>query len=297
MSSTEGRRLPVHARERIMVRVLGGFAEMSVETFTPRFAAGATVFCIHDFLGTGADFRPFAGFLALHGYRVVCPDMLGRGASAHLVKPGYYRARAYLGSLMSLMEHFTDKRIMIVAKGWGGLLALLLIRHFKFDLKRFVLADLPLTWTVERDKAVWAAATGPAFPSIEQARQALSASPEFRTLSLAAANAIMDTRVVPARDGYVLNFDPTILKAAAKYDNQMLDTGPLLQTVNSWLLHLSSDPLSQGDRDRLAALLAERPNQSFADGLAVGGRIHFDTAHQRLLTLGFLGARIMPTGT
>lgn len=296
MSSTEGSRLPVHARERIMVRVLGGFAEMSVETFVPRSAARATVFCIHDFLGTGADFRPFAGFLALHRYRVVCPDMLGRGASAHLSKPAYYRAQAYLGSLMSLMEHFTDKHIMIVAKGWGGLLALLLIRHFKFDLKRFVLADLPLTWTVARDKAAWAAAEGPAFTSLEHARRALSASAEFRTLSTAAANAIIDTRIARSGDGFVVNFDPTILAAAAKYDNRVLDTGPLLQTVNSWLLHLSSDPLSQGDRERLAALLVERPNQSFADGLAVGGRIQFDTAHQRLLTLGFLGARLMPTG-
>lgn len=297
MSPAEGSRLPVHARERIVVRVLGGFAELSVETFVPRHAARATVFCIHDFLGTGADFRPFAGFLALHGYRVICPDMLGRGASAHLSKPANYRAEAYLGSLMSLMEHFTDKRIMIVAKGWGGLLILLLIRHFKFDLKRLVLADLPLTWVVERNKAVWAAAEGLPFVSLDQARQVLSASNEFRTLSVAAANAIIDTRVTQSRDGFALNFDRTILKAAAKYDNKMLDTGPLLQTVNSWLLHMSSDPLPVGDRERLDAIFAERPNRSFADGLAVGGRIHFDTAHQRLLTLGFLGARVMPTGS
>ena len=76
----------------------------------------------------------------------------------------------------------------------------------------------------------------------------------------------------------------------------MLDNGPLLQTVYSWLLHLSIDQLSQGDLERLAALLSERPTQGLADGLAVGGRIQFYTAHQRLLTLGFLGARLMPTG-
>lgn len=297
MSPAEGSRLPVHSRERIMVRVLGNFVEMSVETFVPRTAPRATVFCLHDFLGTGADFRPFAGFLAIHGYRVICPDMLGRGASAHLSRTAYYRAQAYLGSLMSLMEHFTDKRIMIVAKGWGGLLALLLIRHYSFDLKRFVLADLPLRWVVERERAVWAAAAGPPFPHIEAARQLLSGATEFRTLSAAAAESIIDTRLAPSGDGFVLNFDPKILAAAAKFDNQALDTGPLLQGVNSWLLHMSSDLLTSPNRERLAALLAEQPNRSFADGLAPGGRIQFDTTQQRLLALGFLGARIMPTGS
>jgi pimeloyl-ACP methyl ester carboxylesterase len=223
--------------------------------------------------------------------------MLGRGASAQLSEPSHYRAQAYLSSLMSLMEHFADKRIMVIAKGWGGLLTLLLLRHFKFNLKRLVLADLPLRWDIGQSAQWVAAAQGLAFPSLDHARRSLSALTEFRTLSTAAANAVIDTRVAHSDEGaYKLAFDPKILTAAARYDNQTVDTGPLLHGVNSWMLHLSSDPLSDADRVRLSALLSERPNQDFADGLAVGGRIQFDTAHQRLLTLGFLGTRVMPKG-
>lgn len=173
----------------------------------------------------------------------------------------------------------------------------MLVRHFKFDLKRFVLADLPLTWGLERDAALWTAAEGPAFTSREEASRVLSASNEFSTLSAAATDAMIDTRIRQVGSTYTLNFDPKVLKAAARYENRTVDTGPLLRSVNAWLLHLSSDPLPSAERLRLADLLSERPNQSYADGLATGGRIHFDTAHQRLLTVGFLGARIMPTGS
>src|SRR5687767_4838516 len=99
---------PVRASERFIVRRGTKFAEMSVDTYEPA-QHEATVFCLHDYLGNSRDFRQLGAFLSAHNYRVVCPDMFGRGDSAYLDEPQQYRMETHLFGLMAVMQRFADQ--------------------------------------------------------------------------------------------------------------------------------------------------------------------------------------------
>ncbi len=278
-----------HARERLVVRVGTTFAEMSVDTYVPA-RHRATVFCLHDFFGNSQDFRQLGTFLMGHHYRVVCPDMLGRGDSAYLSNPFHYRPAAYLFTLMAVMQKFADRRIVIIAKGWGALLALLLNAKTSFDLDRLVVSDLRATWSVPNEALP--SADQLEFATLEQARSNVLASHDLARVPEPAASALADGRVRQTENGtFVLRFDPALIGQLGRYKEQSLDSTKLLARVKSPVLYTSADALSEQEiRTYRTAMI--NPRSAIADGLAPGARVHFNSAHQQLLVLGFLKSRL-----
>src|SRR3981081_4540650 len=49
-----------------------------------------TVICVHGLTRQGRDFDWLARSLSDQGYRVICPDVVGRGRSDHLSNPADY---------------------------------------------------------------------------------------------------------------------------------------------------------------------------------------------------------------
>jgi pimeloyl-ACP methyl ester carboxylesterase len=279
---------PVHSSERLIVRRGTSFAEMSVDTYEPE-QPRATIFCLHDYLGNSQDFRQLGTFLAAHQYRVVCPDMFGRGDSAYLSDATLYRPDTFLFALMSAMQRFEDRRLLIVAKGWGALLALHLCTKMTFDLERLIVADVPLVSSVGWDQLP--AADQLEFATLDDARQSLLASSELVGIPEPTASAIAEGRIRQTESGrFALRFDPALLNRLERFRGRSLDTVRLLAGVNASVLHLSSEKLADEDRGALRAVM--NPLSTIVDGLAPGARIHFSSAHQQLLVLGFLKSRL-----
>ncbi|WP_299642641.1 alpha/beta hydrolase [Devosia sp.] len=271
-----------------MLRSGGGFIEMSVDTYEPAQAA-ATIFCLHDYWGNSRDFRQLAGFLVAHQYRVVCPDLPGRGDSAYLADAAQYRPHTFLIALMALIQRFKRGPTIIIGKGWGALVALLLNVRMTLDLDRLIATDVPLNWTVDEDRLPSADALE--FATLEQARQSVLGSPELANLPEPAASALVDGRVRQTTGGrYALRFDPVLVGQLRRVQQRSLDTTRLFARIRSPLLYLSANPLPQGERNRLQAALAN-PQSAIAESLSPGGQIHFNSAHQQLLVLGFLQNR------
>jgi pimeloyl-ACP methyl ester carboxylesterase len=57
--------------------------------------AGCVVICLHGLTRQGRDFDPLAAALAADGYRVLCPDLVGRGRSGWLRDPEDYALPQY----------------------------------------------------------------------------------------------------------------------------------------------------------------------------------------------------------
>jgi pimeloyl-ACP methyl ester carboxylesterase len=283
---------PVHATERLIIRRGSFFAEMSVDSYEPD-QHQATVFCLHDYLGNSRDFRQLGAVLAAHRYRVVCPDMFGRGDSAYLDDPKLYLPATLLFALMAVMQRFADRRIIIVGKGWGALLALLLNVKLTFDLERLIIADAPLLNSSQGDRLSETAQIE--FDTLDEARHSILASSEFAGIPEPTASALAEGRVRRSEGGrFALRLDPALVHRLTRLRDRdrSVNAVGLLERVKSSVLYLSADMLSEHERRILRAAMVS-PLSALADGLAPGGRVHFNFAHQQLLVLGFLESRLI----
>ncbi|WP_322995135.1 alpha/beta hydrolase [Castellaniella sp.] len=79
--------------------------------------------CVHGLTRTGRDFDPLARTLQ-DTYRVVCPDVVGRGRSDWLIDPTGYVVPQYVADMVSLIARLKPARLDWVGTSMGGLIGL-----------------------------------------------------------------------------------------------------------------------------------------------------------------------------
>lgn len=278
----------LYAREFLMVQSDSAMQQVAVHTCLPQ-KSPATVFCVHDFFGNGRDFLPLMDMLSAEGYRVVAPDLLGRGDSAYLPEPRAYRPVALFRIFATILQHYGQGRITLIGSGWGGVMLLLFLRHARFDLSRFVLVDPPMTLTLDN-----LGASRPLhFPDLETAHAALAASDEFAGLPRSVADGFADNRLRRDANGVRLYVDPQIVTAVSRIrerTEQQVQLADMLPVVTAPLLVLNGRPLPDPDKSALELAFTTRPG-AFINGLGTGHRVHFTEPVERLALLGFLRSR------
>ena len=92
----------------------------------PGPAPGApVVLCLHGLMRNGRDFEDLAVHLAA-GYRVVVPDVRGRGLSARDPNFNNYQIPVYLKDVLRLFAGLGVERASIIGTSMGGLMAMVL---------------------------------------------------------------------------------------------------------------------------------------------------------------------------
>lgn len=81
------------------------------------------VVCVHGLTRQGRDFDTLARALAAD-YRVVCPDVAGRGRSDWLADPAGYQVPAYVSDMVALLARLGAPRVDWVGTSMGGLIGL-----------------------------------------------------------------------------------------------------------------------------------------------------------------------------
>lgn len=100
------------------------------------------VICVHGLTRQGRDFDFLARALAARGFRVVCPDVAGRGASDRLADPANYAAPQYLADMTALIARLGVERVDWIGTSMGGLIGLLLAAKPNAPLRRLVMNDI-----------------------------------------------------------------------------------------------------------------------------------------------------------
>lgn len=77
--------------------------------------------CVHGLTRSGRDFDHLARRMS-NRYRVVCPDLAGRGASDWLDDPTRYDMEQYVGDLLTLISRLRPKQLDWVGSSMGGLI-------------------------------------------------------------------------------------------------------------------------------------------------------------------------------
>ena len=81
--------------------------------------------CVHGLTRTGRDFDRLARCLA-DEYRIVCPDLVGRGQSDWLANPAYYTVPQYVADLVTLVARLSPQTLHWVGTSLGGLVGMAL---------------------------------------------------------------------------------------------------------------------------------------------------------------------------
>jgi pimeloyl-ACP methyl ester carboxylesterase len=97
--------------------------------------------CVHGLSRQGRDFDTFAR--AMHGeYRVVCPDVVGRGRSDWLKNPASYAIPAYVADMVTLLARLDAAEVHWVGTSMGGLIGLGLAALPESPVGKLVLNDV-----------------------------------------------------------------------------------------------------------------------------------------------------------
>lgn len=173
------------------------------------------VLCLHGLTGNGRFFDEPARALSGAGYRVVCPDMVGRGKSAWLARPKDYNVRRYFSHLEALISHLKATEITVIGTSMGGVLGMMLAAKAVTPLRRLVLNDVGAVIPRKPMKYMRAyVGADPRFAGMEEVEAHL------RSIYAGAGphepqqwRALAEVSSVRLEDGSIrLAFDPTIAK-------------------------------------------------------------------------------------
>jgi pimeloyl-ACP methyl ester carboxylesterase len=103
--------------------------------------AAPVVLCLHGLTRNGRDFEDLAPHLAEH-YRVIVPDVRGRGLSQRDPDPGNYRMSVYLHDLDVLLRGVGADQFSVIGTSMGGLMAMNLGAAQPERVLRIVLNDV-----------------------------------------------------------------------------------------------------------------------------------------------------------
>lgn len=97
--------------------------------------------CAHGLARQGRDFDTL-GAAMMGEYRVVCPDVVGRGQSDWLTDPSGYQLAAYVADMVTLLARLNAQTVHWVGTSMGGLIGLGLASLPDSPIGRLVLNDV-----------------------------------------------------------------------------------------------------------------------------------------------------------
>jgi pimeloyl-ACP methyl ester carboxylesterase len=98
--------------------------------------------CVHGLSRQGRDFDFLAAALAARGYRVICPDLAGRGESGWLTDAEDYALPQFSVDMTVLLARFGADSVDWVGTSLGGLIGMVLAALPDTPIRRLVINDI-----------------------------------------------------------------------------------------------------------------------------------------------------------
>jgi pimeloyl-ACP methyl ester carboxylesterase len=111
--------------------------------------------CVHGVTRVSDDFDNLAREMCQH-YRVVCPDVAGRGRSGWLQNPQYYQLPQYVSDMVTLLARLNAETIHWVGTSMGGLIGIGLAGLQDNPVRKLVINDVGPTLDADALKRIGA---------------------------------------------------------------------------------------------------------------------------------------------
>jgi pimeloyl-ACP methyl ester carboxylesterase len=127
--------------------------------------------CVHGLTRCARDFDTLAAALS-DRYRVVCPDVAGRGESEWLADPMLYQLPQYLSDIVTLVARLDVENVHWVGTSMGGLIGMALAAQAGTPVQKMVVNDAgPVIAKASLERIAAYVGMAPVFPDIETAER------------------------------------------------------------------------------------------------------------------------------
>lgn len=187
--------------------------------------------CVHGLTRNSLDFVEIAKALS-NEYRVVAPDVVGRGESDRHPEPMAYNTLTYASDMVTLLAHLNVEQVDWLGTSMGGLIGMLLAGHESSPIRRLILNDVGPTLSIDALKRIVNYVGDPyEFADVETAnRYVRMIFAPFALKSEADWEQLIKSTLKPTGlGGMRFNYDPNIRKP--------LEQGLLGQGVDLWSLY------------------------------------------------------------
>ena len=167
--------------------------------------------CVHGLTRNGRDFDDLARAMS-DRYRVVCPDVVGRGRSDWLRDKMGYGFPTYLADMAALIARLDVETVHWVGTSMGGLIGMLLASQPGTPIARMVLNDVgPIVTAVSLQRIGPYVGTAPVFASLDAAEAYIrEVSAPFGPLTDEQWKHLTKYAVRPEGKGFAMVYDPAI---------------------------------------------------------------------------------------
>jgi pimeloyl-ACP methyl ester carboxylesterase len=264
--TTEGRRRSVQCASKL------GLHRLSyLEWGDPRNRD--VLICVHGLTRSARDFDELARALAGQ-FRVVCPDLAGRGESDRLADPLLYGVPQYASDMVTLIARLDVESVNWLGTSLGGLVGMALAAQAGSPVRKLVLNDAgPLVAKVALQRIGSYVGKAPAFASLEEAeRYVRTISAPFGPHTDAQWRFLAETWVKKQPDGgWRAHYDPRLADAynASPLDKD-LDLWPLYDAVRCPTLVLRGEHSDLLSRDTTAQMSRRGPKARVVEVRGVG---------------------------
>lgn len=183
--------------------------------------------CAHGLTRNGRDFDFLAQALA-DDYRVVCPDVVGRGRSDWLGVKSDYGFPLYVADMITLLARLDADTVHWVGTSMGGIIGMLIASQPHTPISRLVLNDVgPVITAASLRRIGEYVGRAPKFPSMAAAEAWIrEVSAPFGPLTDAQWQHLTHHSVRPVQGGFAMVYDPGL--------GDVFRETPILLDVNLW---------------------------------------------------------------
>ncbi len=229
--------------------------------------------CVHGLARTGRDFDELARALCGQ-FRVVCPDIAGRGDSDRLPDPMLYLLPQYAGDMVTLIARLDVETVNWVGTSMGGLVGMALAAQTGTPVSRLVLNDAgPVVTLASLERIGAYLGKTPVFATLEQAEAYVRAvSAPFGPHSDAQWRFLTETWLRKNDDGsYRAHYDSRIAESfRAAMPKKDLEMWPLYDAVQCPTLVMRGELSDLLRRDTVAEMARRGPKARVVEIKGVG---------------------------
>lgn len=231
--------------------------------------------CVHGLTRSARDFDFLARNLAAR-YRVVCPDLAGRGDSDWLTNPNEYQVPTYVGDMVTLLARLDVESVDWVGTSLGGLVGMALAALPGSPITRLVLNDVgPVVTRASLARIGSYVGKWPPLPTMEAAEAYLRrVSASFGPHSDAEWRFLTENVVRENPDGSLrMHYDPSIsvaFTAPQPSPDQDLEQWDLYERIRCPTMVLRGEHSDLLTRDTANEMTRRGPRAKVAEIAGVG---------------------------
>lgn len=230
-------------------------------------ADAPVLMCVHGLTRQGRDFDSLARAMS-DRYRVICPDVVGRGRSDWLRQPAGYQIPAYVADMVTLLARLDVAQVDWVGTSMGGLIGLGVASLARGDgapgpVRRLVLNDVGPALRFEALQRIGAyLGKAPRFATLQEGAAYLRGISEgFGPHSDAQWLALSEPLFVERDGGWQLRYDPAIALSFSAVTPELAAAGEALLWATYDSLRCPTLLIRGADSDLLAAETARAMTQ------------------------------------